>query len=98
MTIRKHVRRRSVEITVETDEVVLHRGRTGLAPLACPVCRRRPMVPPEQAARMIGASARAIYAWVEAGKVHFVEMPDGGLLVCSGSLPARVKAAGQAGS
>jgi hypothetical protein len=44
------------------------------------------MVTPEQAAAIVGSSVRAVNQSVEAGRVHFLETPDGGLLVCVNSL------------
>ena len=46
------------------------------------------MIAPEQAARIAGVSTRKIYAWVEAGKLHFAESPDRSLLICLESLNA----------
>jgi hypothetical protein len=44
------------------------------------------MIAPEHAARIAGVSTRKIYAWIEAGTVHFAESPDGSLLICLDSL------------
>jgi hypothetical protein len=46
------------------------------------------MIAPEHAARIAGVSTRKIYAWVEAGKLHFAESPDQSLLICLESLSA----------
>ena len=40
------------------------------------------MLTPEEAARLTGASTRDIYRRVEAGLIHFTEIPEGGLFVC----------------
>jgi excisionase family DNA binding protein len=45
------------------------------------------MVTPEDAARLLGTSPRAIYRLVESGGLHFIEIDSGGLLVCVNSLP-----------
>lgn len=45
------------------------------------------MLAPEEAAALCGVSPRTIYRWVEAGRVHFAETPDGRLSVCLASLP-----------
>jgi predicted site-specific integrase-resolvase len=44
------------------------------------------MISPEQAARIAGVSTRTIYAWLESGKVHFLEVPEASLLICLDSL------------
>jgi len=78
---------RRIEITVETAEVfiVRRRGAAHVAPCtAC--CEPSGMLPAEEAARMTGVSWREISRRVEAGRVHFVETPDGRLLICVNSL------------
>ena len=45
------------------------------------------MLAPDEAAALAGVSPRTIYRWVEAGRVHFAETPDGRLSVCLASLP-----------
>jgi predicted site-specific integrase-resolvase len=44
------------------------------------------MVTPQQASAIAGVSVRTINRWVEAGRVHFMETPDGLLLLCLDSL------------
>jgi predicted site-specific integrase-resolvase len=46
------------------------------------------MLRPEEAAHIARISPRLIYQWVEAGRLHFKETPDGSLFVCLASLPA----------
>jgi excisionase family DNA binding protein len=46
------------------------------------------MATPEEAAAIAGVSTRAIYRWIEAGELHFLEGPERNLLVCSTSLLA----------
>ena len=43
------------------------------------------MLPPEEAAVLTSVGTRTLYRWVEAGRIHFAEVPDGAqqrLLVC----------------
>jgi hypothetical protein len=47
------------------------------------------MVAPEEAAALARTSTRTIYRRVEAGLLHYVETPGGGLLVCTHSLTAQ---------
>ena len=63
------------------------RGATRLCPLCAPDVG---MVTPEAAAGVAGLTARAVYALVESGRVHFEETPDGLLLICLNSLAPRL--------
>ncbi|HXQ68887.1 MAG TPA: helix-turn-helix domain-containing protein [Pyrinomonadaceae bacterium] len=40
------------------------------------------MLSPEQAAAVTGIPERQIYQWVEAGAIHYKEVPNGKLIVC----------------
>jgi hypothetical protein len=52
----------------------------------CSVCQcDSPMVVPDEAARCWGANVRTVYRWMDAGTVHFLEVP-GGILVCLNSI------------
>jgi predicted site-specific integrase-resolvase len=46
------------------------------------------MLTPDEGAAIANVSTRAIYRWIEAGKLHFFEIPEGPLLICSTSLLA----------
>ena len=79
--------KRRTEITVETAEVFVVRrsGRARL--LLCQQCSRQvEMVTPEQAMVIAGTNSRTIYRWVEAGKIHYAETPEGFLFICLDSL------------
>lgn len=82
-------RRKRTEIFVETEvEIEVRRRTLRLAPVWCEGCGAEvEMVPPDVAAAVSEVSARAVYGWVERGRVHFTETPDGALLVCLNSLP-----------
>jgi len=72
---------------VETDEILFAGASSRPARTMCPVCGRDvPMISPEQAARIARVSTRTIYAWLEAGKVHFLDTPEASLLICMDSL------------
>jgi hypothetical protein len=83
-------RKRRVEFTIETSRrLIVNRDRVSTAAW-CPDCGERvEMLLPEEAARLAGRSTRGIYRQVEAGKLHFVEVTDGLLLICGNSLTAR---------
>ena len=56
-------------------------------PETCPDCGGPSgMLTPESAAEVVGVSPRTVYRWVETGRVHFTERPDGRLFVCLTSL------------
>ena len=77
-------KRRTV-ITIETDRIIIRGSRP--AALWCERCAAGvPMVTPEQAARLFGATPRAIYRMVESGELHYLETPFGRLLICCVSL------------
>ena len=44
------------------------------------------MVPAALAAGLAGVTERLVYQWVEAGKLHFLERPNGAILICPESL------------
>jgi hypothetical protein len=76
------------EVVVELDEVFVIRTRQSESLTWCAeCCAYVRMLTPDHAAIIIGHSPRQIYRWIEAGKVHFSEAPQGDLLVCPNSLP-----------
>jgi hypothetical protein len=80
-------RKRRLEITVETHEVLVVRQREGAPRTWCSQCRERAgLVTVDQAAAAAGVSSRTIYRRVETGALHFSETTDGRLLVCLKSL------------
>jgi len=89
-------REKTTEAYVETEVEVEFKGRTRrLAPVWCGACSAYvDMVPPDVAAVAAGVSARAVFGWVEAGRVHFNETAEGALLVCLNSLPEAIDVAG----
>jgi excisionase family DNA binding protein len=44
------------------------------------------MVTADEAATVTSVGTRTIYRWVEEGKIHFTEEPEGSLLICLNSL------------
>lgn len=82
--------KRRIETTIETHEVWVVRRRAKLSKTFC--CAQCPgraaMFTPEEAASLASVSQRTIYRWVEDGRLHFSETPDGGLLICQASLLA----------
>lgn len=80
-------KKRVTRITVETERVIRLRQRRGFAPVWCAECGdENRMVSADQSALLICVSARTIYRWIEAERIHFTERPDGLLMVCLKSL------------
>jgi hypothetical protein len=80
--------KRRIEILLEVTQLLIIKrsGGTGLA--WCESCARNvPMISTERAALLARQSTRTIYRWVEAGRLHFTEKPEGQLLICLASLP-----------
>lgn len=79
-------RRRRMEITVETRQMVIRRN-TNQAPIWCIGCLSPvQLVTPEEAAALAGVSTRTIYRWVEAEQLHFIETAEQSPLICLNSL------------
>lgn len=81
--------KKRTEITIETNRIVVI-SRRGLSARAwCSACGARvSMVTADEAARLARVSSRTVYAWVEAGRLHFMEISDGRLLICLDSIPS----------
>lgn len=78
--------RKRTEITIETDRVVVISGRRVSTRAVCKLCDA-PMAEIELAARVARVGSRAIYRWIEAERIHFIESAEGALLVCLNSIP-----------
>jgi hypothetical protein len=78
---------KTTEITVERRETwVVRKSRRSFLTW-CEGCGAEVrVVAMDEAARVAGVSVRAVYGWVETGRVHFVETADGGLFICLVSL------------
>jgi hypothetical protein len=82
------MKRRKIEIISLTNQTLIIRNPALPFVARCIECMTTmPMVTPEQAAIVARVNPRAIYRWVEAGTIHFVENSEGVLLVCPNSLP-----------
>lgn len=75
------------EITVETERLLVIRRRYRAVEAWCDGCQQEVvMIRPDQAATAAGRSLRSIFSDVEAAALHFMEQPDGMLLICLNSL------------
>ena len=78
---------RRTEITVETRRTLIIRNGRPYRLDRCAECgAQAQMTTANEAAILAGVSPRAIYQLIEARKLHFVEMPDGVVLICPNSL------------
>lgn len=88
------VKKRKYEVTIERDEVLVIRSPATEQTDWCSGCGREvSMVTPDQAVLIAGASWRQVSSWVESASVHFVETPDGLLLICLESISELLKRA-----
>jgi hypothetical protein len=79
--------RRRVTVTVEKREISISASQTVREQAYCERCGREvTMLSVALAASLAGVSERLLYQRVEAGQAHFVERPNGLLLICSESL------------
>lgn len=81
--------KRRIEITVETERVWLARPKLCAPINLCAVCapQRSVMVTASTAAAVSDVDSGTIYSWVAERAVHFLETPEGLLLICLNSLP-----------
>jgi hypothetical protein len=79
------MKKKRVEITVETERTLIVRQSGGGERGWCAECAAFTLVAPPEAAAAAGVSVREVCRRVEAGRLHFAETPDGLLLVCLNS-------------
>ena len=79
--------RRRIAITVEKREISISTPGATSGQAYCERCGRDvQMLSVALAAGLAGVPERLIYQRVEAGTTHFVERPNGVILICSESL------------
>jgi hypothetical protein len=84
-------RKRRTRTTIEMREVVVIRSSRKRNRVLCAKCSEAAaLVTIEEAVKMSGITARAIYRLIEAGEVHFVETAEGLTLICADTMLARV--------
>jgi hypothetical protein len=80
--------RRRIAITVEKREISISTNAAPREQAYCARCGREvSMLSVALTAGLKGVPERTVYRWVEAGSVHFLERPDGAILICPESLP-----------
>ena len=84
------LRKRRIELQTVTDWLLVIRAGGGPPEHAwCAVCAAWVrMLKADEAAVAAGVGVREVFRWVEAGVVHFTEMPGGSVEICLNSLPA----------
>ena len=79
--------RRRIAVTIEKREVLVTGSGSVRERVYCEHCGREvQMLSVALAAGLAGLPERLLYQRVEAGTTHFVERPNGVILVCSESL------------
>ena len=79
--------RKRIEITIDTERLLVTRRGLHSATIWCARCKKRVRsLTPDQAAITARVSTRAIFRSVEAGRLHYLEAPDGFSLICLNSL------------
>ena len=71
-------------VTIETHKVTVIRPWGGSINAWCQFCNAEvEMVTPAKAAALVGVPQREIYRRVESGSIHFLEVNDHTLLICT---------------
>jgi hypothetical protein len=79
--------RRRIAVTVEKREISISSPMAEREQVHCERCGCEvSMLPVALAAVLAGVQERLVYQWVEAGRVHFLERPNGAILICLESL------------
>ena len=86
--ITKTIRRKIIS---ETKQVAVLVNSAAQNDLWCELCGEgSAMIPPLLAAKLSRISTREVYRLIETGKIHFIEMADSQVFVCSVSFSRRV--------
>ena len=79
---------RRIEFTVAARQTLVVRRSTNDGQLCAECAAPSQMLTPIEAAALAGLGQRELFRQIEAGLVHYAEMPEGALLICVASLPA----------
>lgn len=78
---------KKITTIIETHQVRIIRRSGKQVHVWCDACADAVrMFRPEIFARLTKSSVQSVYRRIEAGQLHFAEMPDGSLLICANSL------------
>jgi len=82
---------KQTKITIETDSLLILRGRTPMRAW-CPQCSgETEMIPLEGVGVVSNLLPSEVEAWMESEDLHRSQAPDGGQLICLNSLLKRVQ-------
>ena len=77
------------EVTIESETLIVLRRGADARRVWCEGCGAESlMITPDVAASLAGVTTEIMYARVQAGSVHFIELPGSVLLVCGFSARA----------
>lgn len=78
--------KKRIEITIETDRLLIFEERKRIFIWCAPCGKRVEGITTDDAAIRARVNSRTIFRWVESGRVHYTETPEGLLLICPHSL------------
>ena len=84
---------KQTKITIETDSLMILRGRTPLRAWCQQCSGDTEMIPLEGVGVISNLPAPEVEAWMESEDLHRSQAPDGGTLICLNSLLRRVQKA-----
>lgn len=87
------VKRRIEIITVQEQIYQRHSFKRSTPPpplqVWCDGCKTyTQLLSPDLAATISGITLRTLFQWIESGQIHFVETPEGSVLICLPSVTA----------
>jgi len=77
---------RSVDFTIERREFFVAATPGQIFTLCAQCGKESTFVTPTDAARISASSVREIFQLMESAEIHFIERPDGSVIVCLASL------------
>ena len=82
--------KKTAKLTIETERIFVIRRPRAQRRARCEICDEVvSLVTADEAAALARTSTRAIYRFIEARKLHFIEPVEGSLLICLNSLGER---------
>lgn len=89
------MKRRRTAVTIELDQIMCVRRRSGAVSGWCSGCEAEVvMLTPDEAASVTTARTRALYRLIDAGEIHFLETQTGLIRLCLPSLLDVLRSAG----
>ena len=78
--------KKRTEITIEIDRLLVVSSPSQKVNWCAACGRHVHVVTTDEAAILARVTARTIFRWVESGRLHYTETPEGSLLICPHSL------------